>query len=252
MNDKTVSACRALFELAFGEGSPAFGDLLFENFAPDCLRVIEEDGVLKSMLFSIPYDLQTEKGTVFARYLYAVATAPEARGQGYAGALLRREIDRGEPVFLRPSSPSLFDFYGRVGFAPLSPILEQSGVAYAAETAKAGDFFTDFRELSPREYLIERHRFLKVPFAEPSERFLRVHRSYGSAVGDGERFAALFERHGESVFFKEWLGDVSQAPAVAAALGAATYRLRTYHGGGTPFGVGANCPADTAFLIAMD
>lgn len=252
MNDRTVSACRALFELAFGEGSPAFGDLLFENFAPDCLRVIEEGGVLKSMLFSIPYDLQTEKGMIPARYLYAVATTPKARGQGHASTLLQREIERGEPVFLRPSSPSLFDFYGRVGFAPISPILEQSGVACAAETANSGDFIADFRELSPREYLAKRRRFLKAPFVEPSERFLTVHRSYGGAVGDGERFVALFERHGESVFFKEWLGDVSLIPAVAAWLGAATYRVRTYSVGGTPFGVGVNCPADTAFLIAMD
>lgn len=252
MNQETVRACRELFELAFGDGNRAFGDLFFATYAPDCLRVIEEDGNLKSMLFSIPYDLQTEKGVVSARYLYAVATAPKARGQGYAGALLRREIEQGVPVFLRPSSPSLFDFYKRVGFTPFSPILEQNGVAYAAETAKSDGAFTDFRELSPGEYLTQRRCFLKAPFAEPQERFLTVHRSYGSAIGDGERFAALLERHGENVFFKEWLGDVLLAPAVAAWLGAATYRLRTYRDGGTPFGVGANCPADTAFLIAMD
>lgn len=252
MNDKTVSACRLLFELAFGEGDAAFGDLLFDKFAPDCLRVIEEAGVLKSMLFSIPYDLQTEEGVVPARYIYAVATAPEARGQGYAGALLRREIERGEPVFLRPSSPSLFDFYGRVGFVPFSPILEQSGVACAAETAGTSADFLGFRELSTGEYIAQRRRFLRLPFAEPSERFLAVHRSYGSAVGDGEHFAALFERHGDGIFFKEWLGDVSAAPAVAARLGAATYRLRTYDAGGTPFGVGVGCPLGTAFLIAMD
>ena len=252
MNDKTVSACRELFELAFGDGNRAFGDLFFDTYAPECLRVIEKDGALKSMLFSIPYGMQTEKGSVCARYLYAVATAPEARGRGYAGELLRREIELGEPVFLRPSSPSLFDFYAKIGFMPFSPVLEQNGVAYTPEVTKTDSFSAGFHELSSMEYLTQRRRFLKAPFTEPQERFLAVHRSYGGAVGDGERFVALFERRGKEVFFKEWLGDVSLVPVVAAWLGAATYRVRTYSASGTPFGVGANCPADMSFLIAMD
>ncbi len=252
MEQATVSACRELFELAFSEGDRSFGDLLFAAYAPDCLRVIEEEGVLKSMLFSIPYDLQTANGRVAARYIYAVATAPEARGKGYAGELLRREIARGEPLFLRPSSPSLFDFYGKAGFLPFSPIVEQSGSACGREIMENGVERIAFCELSPAEYLEKRRQYLNLPFAEPSEKFLTVHRSYGSAVGDEKSFATLFEKHGDRVFFKEWLGDTALAPLVAAQLGAASYRLRTYSAKGTPFGVGVNCPADAAFLIAMD
>ena len=252
MEQATVNACRELFELAFGEGDRSFGDLLFANYAPDCLRVITDAGSLKSMLFSIPYDLQTASGRVQARYIYALATMPDARGKGYAGELLRREIAQGVPLFLRPSSPSLFDFYARVGFLPFSPVVERGGNACGGNADENGGERVAFCALSPAEYLEKRRQYLNFPFAEPSVRFLTVHRAYGSAIGDGERFAALFERHGEGVFFKEWLGDVSLVPLVAAELGAATYRFRTYGADGTPFGVGVNCPADTAFLIAMD
>ena len=132
--EKLQRACRALYEQAFGV-SGAFDDALFAHAMPDCLRVIAEGDTPKSMLFSIPYAIETENGTVDARYLYAVATDPACRGQGLATKLLRTVIAEGLPVFLRPSAPSLFDFYRAVGLVPVSPVKTERGMAGGAGEA---------------------------------------------------------------------------------------------------------------------
>ena len=104
------AAARHLYEQAFPGEDVAFTDALFSLGFPDHLVAMSENGELCSMLFALPYPIITEKGPVTAHYLYAVATAKEHRGRGFAKKLLRRVASRGTPVFLRPMSPSLFDF----------------------------------------------------------------------------------------------------------------------------------------------
>ena len=66
------------------------------------------------------------------------------------------------------------------------------------------------------------------------------------------RFAALFERDGDTVLFKEWWGDSDLAPLAASFLGAKHFTARTKDQNGSPFGVGINIPQDTVFLAALD
>ena len=60
---------------------------------------------------------------VKAGYIYALATAPEARGKGYAARLLDFAAELGREkgydwLVTVPAQPSLFDFFGRCGYEP--------------------------------------------------------------------------------------------------------------------------------------
>ncbi len=245
--EKLYTACRALYETAFPGAPKAWDDALFRHVMPDCLRVIREGDKPLAMLFSIPYPIKTEVGEVEARYLYAVATDPAHRGRGLARRLLGEVIAEGYPVFLRPSSPSLFDFYQKAGLTPISPVLTEEGHADGALADTA-----PIRYLSLEAYLAAREHFLKPPFVMPTPAFFSLGFSLGGAVGIEGEFVAFYERRGADVYFKEWLGNRDFAPRAAAFLGAAGYRLRTPDAAGTPFGMAANCPRDLKFLIALD
>ena len=238
-----LAACRALYDICFPDEG-AFADALFLTYAPDCLRTIEIDGAVAAMLFSIPYPIVLENGTQSARYLYAVATHPDHRGKGLASRLLREEAARG-PVFLRPMSPELFDFYKKVGFAPFSPLETLRGQA-------SGQALPHLRALTAAEYASERARFAPRPTCAPDVDFLTLATKFGGAVAFGNTALALYETVGETVRFKEWWGTADLAPRVAGALGATAFELRRVSAGGVPFGVGVGVSEDTAFLAAMD
>ena len=236
---------RALYDEAFPGEDARFTEALFALGFPTHLVAMGEGKDLASMLFALPYDIITAEGTQKAHYLYAVATAKAHRGKGYAKKLLRRVAERGTPVFLRPMSPSLFDFYKSAGFLPFSPYREWRG------DAEDGDL-TGFASLSKEEYLTARDRFLKPPYCRMKADFLSLSFSLGGAVGLAGRFAALFERDGDTVLFKEWWGDAALAPLAAKFLGAAHFTARTPDKDGTPFGVGIGIPEGTVFLAALD
>ncbi len=236
---------RALYDEAFPGEDERFTEALFALGFPAHLVAMGEGKDLASMLFALPYDIVTENGTLKANYLYAVATAKAHRGKGYAKKLLHRVAERGIPVFLRPMSPSLFDFYKSAGFVPFSPYREWQGEAEDGDTA-------GIAALSKEEYLTAREAFVQPPYCRMTTDFLSLSFSLGGAVGLDGRFAALYERSGDTVFFKEWWGDTALAPQAAKFLNAAKFVARTPDKYGTPFGVGIGVPAGTVFLAALD
>ncbi len=236
---------RALYDEAFPGEDERFTEALFALGFPKHLVAMGEGSELTSMLFALPYDIVTESGVQKASYLYAVATAKAHRGKGYAKKLLRRVAERGTPVFLRPMSPSLFDFYKNAGFVPFSPYREWQGAAEDGDTV-------GFATLSKEEYLAARDGFLQPPYCRMTKDFLSLSFSLGGALGLDGRFAALYERSGDTVLFKEWWGDPAFAPQAAKFLGAANFVARTPDKDGTPFGVGIGIPAGTVFLAALD
>ena len=244
--DSLYAACRALYETAFPGAAREWDDALFRHVMPEHLRVLREGERPVSMLFSIPYPIKTEKGVIDARYLYAVATDPAYRGKGLAKRLLSEVIAEGYPVFLRPSSDTLFNFYKLAGLSPISPVRSEQGIA------ATGYDIEGFSQLSQTAYLAARERFLEAPFAVPTPDFLRLGFSLGGAVGLEGVFVAFFERRGEEIYFKEWLGDTLFAPRATAFLGGTTYRLRTPDPCGKPFAMAAGCPEEFKFLIALD
>ncbi len=242
--EKLYTAAKALWNEAFAGEDPAFTEALFALGFPTHFRAICEDGAPVCMLFALPYPLMTEQGPVEARYLYAVATAKAHRGKGYAKHLLREVMAEGVPVFLRPMSPSLFDFYKRAGLSPLSPHSELCGVA--------GGDPTGISALSPEEYLALRDTYLKPPYCRMTPAFLALAYLGGGAIARKGQFAALYERRGDKILFKEWWGDPAFAPDATAYLGAREFCLRRADPAGTPFGMGHGLAPETVFLTALD
>ncbi len=243
MNNLYTAALQLWHEAFPGEDA-SFTKALFDLGFPKHFRYIEAQGELVCMLFALPYPIVTQTGVVDARYLYAVATAKAHRGKGYAKALIATLMQEGIPVFLRPMSPSLFEFYRAAGLSPLSPHADYCG--FAKEDALT------LCHLTPKEYLAVRERYLTPPYCRMTPEFLSLAYLNGGAVTDGERFAGLFEHRGELVLFKEWWGDTALAPAVAAALGAKRFCVRFPLKEGAPFGMGHGLDAKTVFLAALD
>lgn len=86
--------------------------------------ILKENGALCSMLALPEMTLTFGDGwSIRAGYVYALATAPEVRGRGYAAQLLdyactllkERQCDC---ILTVPAQPSLFDFFRRNGFEP--------------------------------------------------------------------------------------------------------------------------------------
>ncbi len=247
MKDLYIAA-RTLYLEAFEGEDPAFVDALFAKGFPQHLIAMGDGGKLVSMLFAFPYPIQTEQGPIDAHYIYGVATAKEYRGKGYAKRLLAEAASRGTPVFLRPMSPSLFNFYKDAGFAPFSPYATQTGDVTDADRAAC----TGIQRLSPTAYLTLRDARVARPHCRMSEDFLSLAFLGGGAVGAYGRFIALFEKQGDTVIFKEWFGDLSDVSRAAAYLGAAHYEVRYPDANGTPFGMGIDIPDRTVFLSALD
>ena len=247
MKDLYIAA-RHLYLEAFPDEDPAFLDALFAKCFPSQLVAMGDGGKLVSMLFALPYPIKTAEGTLDALYLYAVATAKEYRGKGYAKRLLSEVAGRGKPVFLRPLSPTLFDFYKSAGFTPFSPHKVVTGEVSELDRASTAGI----QRLSSTAYLALRDARLPAPHCRMSEDFLSLAFLDGGAIGAYGRFIALFEQHGDTVLFKEWFGDPSDAPHAAAFLGASRYEVRYPDKNGTPFGVGVGIPEGTIFLSALD
>ena len=234
---------RSLLEAALPQLPAALVEGVLARYFPHHLRIVGDGGRVASMLFSIPYAIETERGTLPARYLFAIATDPAYRGKGLAKGLIEDEVKRGFPLLLHPRTQSLFAFYEKAGLSPLSPVITEEGEALALPLP------TEPRTLSAGEYLALRRQFLTPPFAAPDEGFLSLC-STGALELPGV-CAALYRWEGDKVLFAEWLGCPDFAPRLAAYLGASRFELRRPSPDGTPFGVGVGLPFDTAFLLSL-
>ena len=109
--------CRELWIEVFGDEREDVDRFLIDIHREDNLLTHSENGEVVAMLNIVPID--TDYGPT--AYLYAIATAPDFRGRGYAGALIKQAIDIArareyKAVMLIPSEPSLIDYYKRFGF----------------------------------------------------------------------------------------------------------------------------------------
>lgn len=112
---------RALYERIFPEDSPAFLDWYYEDRCRDNLLLdLRKGEEVVSMVHLNPFIMRTKAGArAKVYYLYAVATAPEARHQGCMTALLERSFRQMEEedipfCFLLPVDEAIytpFDFH---------------------------------------------------------------------------------------------------------------------------------------------
>lgn len=114
---------RELWKLAFGDDG-AYVDNFYHNYyRPERVVVLEEDGQIQAMTAWFDTTFVDDQGKCWKMgYLYAVATHPDARGRGYAGALLRyadtylKKEHHCHGVTTVPAEESLHNFFASHGF----------------------------------------------------------------------------------------------------------------------------------------
>lgn len=238
-----IPALKKLWQQAFGD-TEAFIDGFFRTgFSPSRCRCLYDGDRLTAALYWFDCVCRDEK----LAYIYAVATDESYRGkglcrqltwethrhlqsQGYAGAILV------------PAQPGLFDLYEKLGYRPCCPM--DSLTVQAAGNA-------ELTPISPIRYINARSAFLPPDAVTPRNGldFLLTYNGFYEA--EGCIFCAAREK--ETVYFQEFLGDPQKLPAITAALGGTTAKVRLP--GTTPFAMYyplTNAPAPSYFNLPMD
>ena len=109
--------CREMWMEVFGDEREVVDRYMVEFSNEQNMLLHKEQGRVVSMLHIV--DIATDYGPT--AYLYAIATAPEWRGRGFATELITKAIslarERGSrAVMLIPSEESLVGYYERFGF----------------------------------------------------------------------------------------------------------------------------------------
>ncbi|MBQ3277056.1 MAG: GNAT family N-acetyltransferase [Oscillospiraceae bacterium] len=167
---------RALWKRVFAD-SDLFLDTFFrEIYVPGMAAVMEDGGTIVSAAYCIPFGM--------ARYIYAVATAPEHRGRGCGKAVTLFAAD-GKDAYLCPASKELRRWYmDAMGALPASirPAFTPTG---ALKPIPAEEY------VRRREALLER-----VPHAEYSPGILALFALDGGFFEDEAGHICAVDREG--------------------------------------------------------
>lgn len=117
-----LEAQKALWKAVFGD-SDGYVDLFYRTCVrPEDVVVLTEGGALRSMAALVPLEVALpDGGHLTSAYVYALATDPTARKQGYGRSLLQyaefRLRERGvDCITVVPAEAGLFRFFETVGF----------------------------------------------------------------------------------------------------------------------------------------
>lgn len=150
-----IEAAKSLWADTFGDEA-AFQEEFYRLCAPEGPLVLTEDGELCSMLALPELALVPADGRrLRAGYIYALATRPDRRGQGFAAMLIETAAGlargRGFDCLLTvPARPALFGFFERCGFRAGFPYRQE---VFSPAAAQAGP-------VSPEEYAALREELL--------------------------------------------------------------------------------------------
>ena len=147
----------------FGDG-PDVTEAFFRLFPPERhTRVIPAEYGITSMASWLPVTLCVDGKEYSGAYVYAVATAPERRGEGLGSAMVaetdRVLADAGlDFACLCPASNRLYDFYAALGYEK----------AFFCERFHAvpGDRALPLTQIDGAGYRDERRTYLTVPFCD--------------------------------------------------------------------------------------
>lgn len=140
-----ISAQKELWKAAFGDDD-SYIDYFYDHcVTPEDMLVAVEDGVVRSMLALLPVTLALPDGSrVSAPYVYALATDPTARKQGFGRKLLHYVDEylaqRGVGcVTVVPAEPSLHKFFATVGFTECFALRKIEYLPHEIDAPAEGD-----------------------------------------------------------------------------------------------------------------
>ena len=225
---------KRLWKQAFGD-DPRYIDWFYQCcWHPENMLLLLEDGKLASMLALLPHGLTLPNGAeATAYYVYALATDAAVRSKGYGRQLLHYVDDHlralgADCVTVVPAEPSLFKFFGTVGFAPGFSTRKVELLRDESKEPQPGD---QVFPATPEEYNAIRNRLLAgTPAVTYDTELVRYQEGmcrlsggglYRILAGGVEGCAAVEYADEDSVLFKELLlsrQNIPQALAVFAQI----------------------------------
>ena len=211
-----IEALKVLWKTVFGD-SDAFIDTFFRiAYSPDRCRYIEENGQMISALYW--FDCSYEGGKL--AYIYAVATDPGHRGNGYASRLLKDTHAHLKAAgyagaVLKPAK-GLFPFYERLGYVTSGYIRRFY--------AEASNFPTDLHELCPDQYGRLRSSYLPESGVFQEGITLDFLHTFAKFYSSDD---AIFCMSRDEPIFFEFLGNPHSAPDILASLGIKSAEIPT-------------------------
>lgn len=239
-----IPAQKALWKLAFGDDESYIDDFYARCVSCENMLVLLEDGILRSMLALLPVTVALPDGTTASSsYVYALASDPAHRKQGF-GRMLLQYVDfylgeRGvDCVTVVPAEASLHRFFSTVGFSECFATRKIELLAADVGKANQGDSVSP---ISPEEYSHLREQQLEGTFhAVYCNRLLTYQQGICTMNGGallrvtagGDVGCAVVELSPKgSVVVKELLIKAEYIPTALAAIAAAFptdhYHLRT-------------------------
>ena len=148
----------ALWQEAFGDSQQDIEQ--FFEFNMDTADVfVEDDGGISAALYGLPCTLEWEGGSLSVRYIYAVATSLNKRGQGIMSRLIPFAHEQmgktGVQAFwLYPADSGLMKFYERFGYRPI--LSARKGVIAAKKVDLPVEELTSYDAAELRRQLLSR------------------------------------------------------------------------------------------------
>lgn len=156
-----IERIKELWRTVFGDGEQEIDDFLSRYWG--CVLIYTENDAVLGMLSLLPLRAGRHTG----RYIYAVATAPAARGRGISTRLLHYANEYilrngGSFSVLVPAEKSLFDFYAKRGYTPISAVklIETDTLSFASGALNT-------QRITPeRLFTLRRNYFKRTDFIE--------------------------------------------------------------------------------------
>lgn len=198
-DDADLPQLVALWQEAFGDSELEARYYFRHRHKHEYMLLAEDCGQISCMMSMLPLELRTPDKQLKARYVFAVATKVDFRGQGLSTKLLeeahRRMAQEGiEASLLVPASPSLFEYYGKRGYRHMFKIdeinLKPGELGQPAASSR-------IEACSADEYLKAR------------DEFFRGSRLYARWDREALQFASRFESAGKHEMLKMHIGGLN-------------------------------------------